>query len=182
MKKIHPLLFQNAEAQIQELTDLVNASQERLREAIAQGDLSENSEYDAAKESHRKCLNRLEDAQEVLQYEPLDVVVPDVICEGCVLHIQVWGQTEQEVGEDYFSKVKQGKPVLEGNVTFGGSLDHHTLYDNGALSIKSIVGEYILRSPQGGDFSIKVRDRYTNVTATRVDGLKLNDIGLEVFL
>ena len=67
-----------------ELQDLkVNRRQEvaeKIREAREQGDLSENAEYDAAKDEQRDIEARIEEIEKILKHA--EVVVEDFALEG----------------------------------------------------------------------------------------------------
>ena len=70
--KANVLTAQGLKALEDELQDLkINrrkANQEKIKEAREQGDLSENAEYDAAKDEQREIEGRIEEIEEILKY------------------------------------------------------------------------------------------------------------------
>lgn len=94
-EKKHILTYEGLKAYEQELDDLrVNKRKEiaqKIKEAVAQGDLSENAEYDAAKDEQRDVEARIEELENMLKnVEVVDEDEVDVktIGIGCRVKIQ----------------------------------------------------------------------------------------------
>ena len=78
----------------EELQDLkVNKRREiaaKIKEAREQGDLSENAEYDAAKDEQRDIENRIEQLEAILKNVEVvdeDEVDTDTVCIGCTVKV-----------------------------------------------------------------------------------------------
>ena len=163
--KIHSLLWCKAKTASADLLEQYNQADTALAEARSLGDLSENSEYDAAIERKRKTSKALDELQLVLDSDPIELHHSNTIYEGCVIEISVWGMTPTQMPEgEYFAKSKEeGVPVFEGKIAFGGSTSAHTLLSDFVLSAKSPVGQYLIGHPVG-DYSIKLADGFVNLT------------------
>ena len=112
----------------------------RLKEAISYGDISENSEYDAAKEAQAENEDRIKEIEEILRTAKV-VDADDLESEGTV-------QTGVTV------RVKD--LVYDEEMTY--QIVGHTEADpfNGKLSNVSLVGEHLIGTKQGDvvEFSV----------------------------
>ena len=119
---------------------------EKIREAREQGDLSENAEYDAAKDEQREIEARIEEIEKILKNA--DVVVEedvdvDVINIGC--KVKVYDKEYDEeldfriVGSTEASSL-QGKISNESPV--GKALLHHKVGDVVSVETPAGVMEY----------------------------------------
>lgn len=89
--------FQELEAELEELK-LVRRKEvaQKLKEARAQGDLSENAEYDAAKDEQRDIEARIEEVEKILKNaEVVDQTDDTTINVGCHVTIQDLGSKEE---------------------------------------------------------------------------------------
>ena len=111
----------------EELEDLkVNKRKEvaeKLKEARAQGDLSENAEYDAAKDEQRDIEARIEELEKILKN--VDVV------------------DEDDVDSE---KISIGCKVKVHDITFDEDID---LYIVGSTEVNSLEGKISNESPVG---------------------------------
>ena len=118
-----------------ELFDLkVNKRKEiaqKIKEAREQGDLSENAEYDAAKDEQRDIEARIEELEKILKN--VEVIEEDLNLEtisvGC--HVKLYDVEEEE----------------EVEYTLVGSTEADSL--NGRISNESPVGAALIGSKQG---------------------------------
>lgn len=141
--------LQDLENELQDLK--VNRRREiaaKIKEARAQGDLSENAEYDAAKDEQRDIEARIEEIEKILKNAEVIVeeeVELDKINVGC--HIRI---LDVEVNEE-----------LEYNLV--GSTEANSLKGSisnesplGSALIGAKVGDIVTASTEFGDFQYKV--------------------------
>ncbi len=129
---------------VEELETLTGAARleiaERLKEAISYGDISENSEYDAAKEAQAENEDRIKEIEEILRTAKV-VDTDDLVSEGTV-------QTGITV------RVKD--LIYDEEMTY--QIVGNTEADpfNGKLSNVSLVGEHLIGSKAGDviEFSV----------------------------
>ncbi len=129
---------------VEELENLTGAARleiaERLKEAISYGDISENSEYDAAKEAQAENEDRIKEIEEILRTAKV-VDTDDLVSEGTV-------QTGVTV------RVKD--LIYDEEMTY--QIVGNTEADpfNGKLSNVSLVGEHLIGTKAGDviEFSV----------------------------
>ena len=129
---------------VEELENLTGAARleiaERLKEAISYGDISENSEYDAAKEAQAENEDRIKEIEEILRTARV-VDTDELVSEGTV-------QTGVTV------RVKD--LVYDEEMTY--QIVGNTEADpfNGKLSNVSLVGEHLIGAKAGDviEFSV----------------------------
>jgi transcription elongation factor GreA len=105
---------------------------EKIKEAREQGDLSENAEYDAAKEEQREIESRIEEIDKVLKNAEVIVeeeVAVDVINVGCMVKI-----LDKEFKNEVLFKIV-------------GSTEANTL--KGRISNESPVGSALIGKKKG---------------------------------
>ena len=111
---------------------------EKLKEARAQGDLSENAEYDAAKDEQRDVEARIEDLQELLKnVEVVDEVELDSINVGCIVKVH-----DVEFDED-----------MEFSIV--GSTEANSL--QGKISNESPVGKALMGRKVGDEVTVETQ-------------------------
>lgn len=135
-----------------ELQDLkVNRRREiaaKIKEARAQGDLSENAEYDAAKDEQRDIEARIEEIEKILKNAEVIVeeeVELDKINVGC--HIKILDVEENEELE-YNLVGSTEANSLRGSISNESPL--------GSALIGAKVGDVVTASTEFGDFQYKV--------------------------
>lgn len=179
MKGIHAELYTIAKNQlIQAQADLEDANV-ALNEAIKLGDLSEASEYDAAKEKMKSLQQLVEDLRPVLNMEPIPVQdTVDIIEPGSIIDIMVYRTTKKpmDVNSAAFHELTSEKPIFQGRLLFGGGLVVHELLRDKLLSEKAPIGAGILGRPSGS-YSIKVPAGYANIIVHRVKTSELREQG-----
>lgn len=121
---------------------------QKIKEAREQGDLSENAEYDAAKDEQRDIESRIEELEKILKYAEVvveDEVELDKISIGCKVKI-----LDMEFNEEMEYKIV-------------GSTEANSL--KGKISNESPVGRALLGAKEGdvvtvetptGEFRYKV--------------------------
>ena len=150
-----------------------------LKEAIAMGDLRENSEYDAAKERMHKVTQERDELSMVL-------AMPQVCAndnatffeEGSVMELKVFTLTPVPMntkGEEFQKMVETVTPIFEGVILFGGTLPLQELLSDSALSAETPIGKELL-GRQPGYYSFKVPGGFANLSAKK---LKSNEFKLE---
>lgn len=114
---------------------------EKIKEAREQGDLSENAEYDAAKDEQRDIELRIEEIEKILKNA--EVVVEDEVDEGKI-----------NVG----SKVKVLDMEYDEEMDFQlvGSTEANSL--QGKISNESPVGKALIGAKQGDVVDVELAD------------------------
>ena len=134
--------YDNLNAELEQLITVTRKENaERLKEAIALGDISENAEYDAAKNAQAETEERISEIEEILRTE--------VIVE------------ETEDGDD---SVQTGRTVTVRDLVLGitatykivGTTEADPL--NGKLSNASLVGEHLIGLKAGDKTEFAVPD------------------------
>ncbi len=154
----------------------------QLQEAIKMGDLRENSEYDAAKESMGKIMRDREMLLPVLSMPVIKSSDSVNIFEpGCVLDLKVYGTTAEPIppnSNQFKDIMSENSPVFEGIVMLGGTLPIQELLVDSALDIKTPVGKFLL-GKQSGCYTVPVMDEFVIVSAKRLKSTEFSpeDIG-----
>jgi transcription elongation factor GreA len=134
--------YDNLNAELEQLITVTRKENaERLKEAIALGDISENAEYDAAKNAQAETEERISEIEEILR----TAVIVD----------------ESDEGDD---TVQTGRTVTIKELNLGitatykivGTTEADPL--NGKLSNASLVGEHIIGSKAGDVVEFQVPD------------------------
>ena len=134
--------YDNLNAELEHLITVVRKENaERLKEAISLGDISENAEYDAAKNAQAETEERITEIEEILR----TAVIVD----------------EQDEGDD---TVQTGRTVTVKDLVLGitstykivGTTEADPL--NGKLSNASLVGEHLIGSKAGDKLEFAVPD------------------------
>lgn len=172
---VHYLALSSARQRYAETTEELDKARVQLDEALQLGDLSENSEYDAAKALVGKLSRQLDDLSSVMAMQ--SVRSDDhlsIIDEGSIIELTVWKVTRNpvKVGSSEFEELKKGQPPFKGVLMYGASLSIHELLNDRMLSVDTPVGQAIYRK-QSGDFSVAVKVGFANIS---VQKLKTADI------
>ena len=134
--------YDNLNAELEHLITVVRKENAlRLKEAIALGDISENAEYDAAKDAQAETEERITEIEEILR----TAVIVD----------------ESDEGDD---TVQTGRTVTIKELNLGitatykivGTTEADPL--NGKLSNASLVGEHLIGSKAGDVVEFQVPD------------------------
>ena len=121
---------------------------QKIKEAREQGDLSENAEYDAAKDEHRDIEARIDDIEKILKNAEVVVeeeVDLDKISVGCRVKI-----LDMEYDEELDYKIVGS---TEAN-SLKGKISNESPVGKALLGAK--VGEVVTVETQAGDLNYKV--------------------------
>ena len=113
---------------------------QKIKEARAQGDLSENAEYDAAKDEQREIEARIEDLEKILKNAEVideDEVDTETISVGCRVKIR-----DMEFKEDLEYKIV-------------GSTEANSL--KGKISNESPVGKALIGAKKGETVKVETQ-------------------------
>ena len=121
---------------------------EAIRAALAFGDLSENSEYDEAKNEQGKVEGRITELEEMLR----DIkVVDDVDVTSGIVNVGAKVKVfDEEMGEEFEYKIVGSS---EANPAEGKISDQSPV---GTALIGAKVGETVVALPPGGELKFKV--------------------------
>ena len=143
--------LQKLENELQELKVVKRKEvAEKIKEAREQGDLSENAEYDAAKDEQRDIEARIEEIEailknvEVVVEEEVDVAKVNVGCKVKVLDV------EYKEEEEYYIVGSTEANSLQGKISNESPL--------GKALIGKKVGAKVKVETQAGTFEYKVLD------------------------
>ena len=121
---------------------------EKIKEAREQGDLSENAEYDAAKDEQRDIEARIEELEkilknaEVVDEDEVDLVVINIGCRVKILDVEYNDELEYKIVGSTEANSLKGKISNESPV--------------GKALIGKKVGDVITVETQAGAFQYKV--------------------------
>ena len=119
---------------------------DKIKEAREQGDLSENAEYDAAKDEQREIEARIEEIEKILKNaevvveEDVDVDVINIGCKVKVLDMEFDEELEFRIVGSTEASSLQGKISNESPV--GKALLRHKVGDVVAVETQAGVVEY----------------------------------------
>jgi len=149
------MTYDGVKALEEELEDLkVNRRKEvagKIKEAREQGDLSENAEYDAAKEEQREIEARIEEIEKILKNVEVadEDEKKDVVSVGCTVRIfdeefqeeleyKIVGSTEADILNN---KISNESPV--GRALLGAKVGDTVTAETNAGDLKFTVKEII---------------------------------------
>lgn len=143
--------LKNLENELQDLK--VNRRKEiaqKIKEAREQGDLSENAEYDAAKDEQRDIEARIAELQKILNnVEVIDEDNQDTesVYLGCTVHF-----VDMESKQEFTYKLSSstGADILEGKLSVESPI--------GSKLVGSKVGQVITVDAPNGRYSYKILD------------------------
>ena len=128
---------------------------QKIKEAREQGDLSENAEYDAAKDEQRDIETRIEELEKILKNVEVvaeEDVISDRINIGCTVRIQ---DVEEGFEEEYSIVGSTEANSLENKISNESPV--------GKALIGKAVGEEAVVMTPAGEFKYKVLEiRKTN--------------------
>ena len=137
-----------------ELSELKNNRRkeiaEKIKEAREQGDLSENAEYDAAKDEQRDIESRIAELEDILKHvEVIDESNLDTesVFIGCTVHF-----VDMESKQEFTYKISSstGANILAGKISVESPI--------GSKLIGSKVGQVITADAPNGRYSYKILD------------------------
>ncbi len=121
---------------------------EKIKEARAQGDLSENAEYDAAMDEQRDIEARIEEIEkilnnaEIIDADDVDLEMVNIGCHVKILDVEL----EEEIEYDIVGSTQANS--LKGSISNESPL--------GSVLIGSKIGDIVVASTEFGDFEYKV--------------------------
>ena len=123
---------------------------QKIKEAREQGDLSENAEYDAAKDEQRDIESRIAELEDILKnVEVIDENNLDTesVFIGCKVHF-----VDMESKEEFTYKISSstGADILKGKISVESPL--------GSKLIGSKVGQVVTVDAPNGRYSYKILD------------------------
>lgn len=134
--------YDNLTAELDHLTLVVRKeNSERLKEAISLGDISENAEYDAAKDAQAETEERIAEIEEILR----TAIIVDEVDEG-----------DDTVQTGRTVTVKDHVLGLVATYKIVGTTEADPL--NGKLSNASLVGEHLIGLKAGDVVEFAVPD------------------------
>ncbi len=177
-QRIHPLALIGVKKRLSELASELSEASVALDRALAFGDLSENSEYDAAKETMRKLTAERDLLTPLLTYvecESSDST--DNIDEGCIIELWAYGTTPQQLPVDDLEKETA---VIHGKLMFGGAVPGWDILNDHALGTDTPVGHFLV-GKRSGSYSIQVKDGFVRVRVKKLPstGITANDLFCE---
>ena len=137
-----------------ELSELKNNRRkevaEKIKEAREQGDLSENAEYDAAKDEQRDIESRIAELEDILKHvEVIDESNLDTesVFIGCTVHF-----VDMESKQEFTYKISSstGANILAGKISVESPI--------GSKLIGSKVGQVVTVDAPNGRYSYKILD------------------------
>lgn len=170
-QRIHYLALSGIEKRIADLKSDRESANAQLQEALAMGDLRENSEYDAAKDEMQRIVKELDSLTPSLSLKPIKAN-PNarVIEEGCVIKLCIYSVTQSPAPESISRPGPDGSQpskVFEGLLMYGGTVPGQDLLSDHALSADTPIGHYIL-GKQPGFYNVKVPGGHANLTVEKV--------------
>lgn len=163
--KIHYLAYSGIEKRIEELKGEQSQVSVQLQEAIAMGDLRENSEYDAAKDAMERIVKELDTLIPSRSY-PQVKANPSarVIEEGCVIRLIIYGVSPVPMKK---SDAEKEEPIFNGMLAYGGAVPGLSLLRDHILDVGTPVGS-IINGKQGGYMSVPVPGGHSNLYVEKV--------------
>ncbi len=123
---------------------------QKIKEAREQGDLSENAEYDAAKDEQRDIESRIEEIEKILKnVEVIDEDDVDLgkISIGCRVHLLDMTEKEEVV---YNIVGSTEADIMNGKISNESPI--------GAALIGALIGEIVTVEAPDGNYDYKVLD------------------------
>lgn len=200
---IHIELYNKTKNYLTTLEERQKAALQELNEAKGFGDLSENSEFDAAKANLMYLLKEIDKCRSVLNQPILKSHSTDIIEEGCIISLKMYGpynvpQLEKNnkslekmtlgVSSDtnsnpstYLQHIIETYPLtLEGVFLFGGSADFHNIVDDNVLDILPPIGSAIL-GKNSGVFEISIPAGFCTIIVQKLHDKTVSDTGYELY-
>lgn len=168
-QRIHYLALSGLESRVSALRKERDETAVQLQEAVAMGDLRENSEYDAAKDAMSRIVKELDSLTPSLSLKPIKAN-PNarVIEEGCVIRLRVYSVTPSPVSASVIQAMgPNAKPLFDGLLMYGGTVPGQDLLQDHALSIDTPIGRGIL-GKQPGYHTVQVPGGHANFIVEKV--------------
>ncbi len=170
-QRIHYLALSGIEQRIADLRKEREVANAQLQEALAMGDLRENSEYDAAKDEMQRIVKELDALTPSLSLQPIKAN-PNarVIEEGCVVLLRIYSVTQSPASEAISRPNEDGElpeRIFEGLLMYGGTVPGQDLMSDHALAVTTPIGRYIL-GKQPGFHTVQVPGGHANITVEKV--------------
>ena len=163
---VHAGIYEKAQKELSEIDDKLNKARQELKEARELGDLSENSEYDAAKEDISLILRKKEALEKIVNDTVLKIDPSDKIYPGCVIEIDSWGPYREPYGD--ISGCEKEQEYLKGTLLYGGSTSDRSFIQDKILSEESPIGKFI-NGKSSGTYEVRVHDgTYMTIKVTKV--------------
>lgn len=149
-KKEYVLTVEGRDKLIEELDQLKNVTRkevsEQIKEARSYGDLSENAEYDAAKDRQAEVESRINEIEEMLKYAKVidsSEIKTDVVTPGAKIVLEIFGEQETYtlVGT---SEADPNKNMLSYESPIGAAVLNHS------------VGETVQANAPAGVVDVKI--------------------------
>lgn len=170
-QRIHYLALSGIEKRIADLRVDREKASVQLQEALAMGDLRENSEYDAAKDEMARIVKELDALAPALSMQPIRAN-PNarVIEEGCVIHLRVFSVTPSPMTHAAILAENGGKEpqsIFDGLLMYGGAAPGQNLMSDHALSTDTPIGKAIL-GKQPGFHTVRAPAGHSNFIVEKV--------------
>lgn len=170
-QRIHYLALKGIEERVESLRAERESAAEQLQEALAMGDLRENSEYDAAREQMQRIVRELDSLTPSLGLQPIKAN-PNarVIEEGCVIRLRIYSVTQSPINYNPGAADSSGKipdPIFDGLLMYGGTVPGQDLLQDHALDVTTPIGRAIL-GKQPGNYSVQVPGGHANLVVEKV--------------
>lgn len=167
---LHVSLYHEAKNNFQQAQVELAEAIKQLDAAVKLGDLSENAEYDAAKESVRQLQTRVDMLGPVMQMAPVqarDSV--EVIEPGCLVHLTIYDVMREyrDPTTQVFSQKLSQPPQFEGVLIYGYGLPVHELLKDKVLSTNTPIGMAI-NGVESGHYCVKVPAGFAVVHVEKV--------------
>lgn len=163
--KIHYLAYSNIEGKIAALKEERQQISVQLNEALAMGDLRENSEYDAAKEAMARVVKELDALIPSLGYSQARANLnARVIEEGSVIDLCIYSVSPAPMERE---RAEKEQPIFKGRLLYGGVVPGIDLLRDHALDVNTPVGRCIL-GKQAGFYSTVVPGGHANFYVEKV--------------
>lgn len=180
-QRIHYLALSGIEKRVAELRAEREVVSVQLQEALGMGDLRENSEYDAARDSMSRIVKELDALLPSLGLQPIKAN-PNarVIEEGCVIRLKIYSVTPSPMTAVCTQPGLDGKPpepIFDGLLMYGGTVQGQSLLMDHALSTSTPIGKAIL-GKQPGFHTVQVPGGHANFTVEKV--IKDDETGEEI--
>lgn len=181
-KGVHYLSYSAIKERVAQNAKEYDEASQELQEAIALGDLSENSEYDAAKDHLGRVTRERDILVPVLSMPQVRANdSASIFEEGCVILLKLYNVTPEPMDprSDAFARMaKETTPVFEGTLLLGGVLPIQELLTDAALATDTPIGGFLL-GKQAGNYSIQVPGGFANIFAKKLKTteFKKEDIG-----
>lgn len=170
-KGVHYLAYSTIRQRLEDNAKELEQASMQLQEALKLGDLSENSEYDAAKDRMSRVTKERDMLAPVLAMSQVKANdSASIFEEGCVIQLKVFNMTSgpMDPRSDAFARLmRETEPIFEGTLMYGGTLPIQELLTDAALSVETPIGGFLL-GKQSGAYSIQVPGGFANIYAKKL--------------